>query len=164
LHSLKIKICTRKNDKTQMNKIKKLIHTIPAGIPSVLIVALDAYLSLASHPVPSSIPTFEGADKVVHFLLYFIITLVFTYDYAKHKFPHHTVLNKELLLMVLAMLLGLVMESMQLGFTEERSFEYYDIVANAAGAATGFGVQRLWLMKRFRHFLGSRRHHHRHRH
>lgn len=147
-----------------MTTIKKLIHIIPAGVPSVLAIGLDAYLSLASTPVPSSIPMFEGADKVVHFIMYMAITLVFTYDYAKYKFPHHTKLNMEFMLMTISMLLGLIMESLQLSLTVDRCFEFLDIIANVSGAAAGFLLQRLWLMHKFRKILASGQHQHHHHH
>lgn len=144
--------------------MRKLIHTIPVGVPSALIIILDAYLSLASKPVPTTVHLFEGADKVVHFLLYLVVTLIFIYDYSKFKYPHHTKLNIELVLMAVSMLLGLIMESLQLSLTVDRSFEFLDIVANVSGAAVGFLIQRLWLMHEFRKIHASGKHHHHHHH
>lgn len=135
---------------------KKLILAIPTGLPSALILAADLYLSLTSEPLPSSMPSFDGIDKIYHVLFYFVLTLVFTYDYAKLKFPHHTKLNIELLIVASSMLLGLLLESLQLVMNEGRCFEYYDIAANCAGVIIAFGTQRLWLMHLMRKLLARR--------
>ncbi len=144
-----------------MNYIKKLILKIPAGVLSSVAVALDLYLSLDNDPVPVSFTLFEGADKVVHFTMYLLINLAFLYDYTKYRYPHHTVFNKEMLATCVTMLLGLILEMLQLFMTAGRSYEVLDIVANCCGALTGLLVYRLWLSNLYRKFM--RHHHHYHR-
>ncbi len=144
--------------------MRKIILLIPSGVLSLLVTAAVAYLSLAPDPVGEDFFFFHGADKVAHCLMYLGITLVYTYDLIKACAPHHTKVNKELVVTALAMLLGLVMESAQLGMGLGRSFEATDIAANSMGALMGFGLQRLWLGHHMREFIFPRHHHHHHHH
>lgn len=141
-----------------MKTLRKLILAIPAGIPSTIAIAVILYLSLSNDPVPASFPLFPGADKVVHFFLYAIACSVFLYDYAKYKFPHHTTTERELFIMCLTMLFGLIMEGCQLKFTETRCFEVNDILANSAGAFAAYLLLHYWLLHDIRCFISGKRH------
>lgn len=142
--------------------MKKLILSIPVGVPSIIMTAIVAYLSLSSHPLPQDLNFVLGYDKVCHALLYFVTTLVYTYDYAKKSYPHYTKINIELFIVAVAMLLGLAMESGQLISENMRAFEWGDIAANSFGAILAFIVQYVWLMKEFRKFMSRHHHHHHH--
>lgn len=145
--------------------MKTFLKYIPTGLLSLAVTLLVAYFSLSSDPLGSDLPLFPGADKVAHFLMYFFTTLVYLYDYTRKKFPHHTKANKELLIMVIAMVLGLLMECCQLSLTVDRAFEVEDIVANCSGAAAAFITGHFLLIKWYRNLLKhSHRHHHKRRH
>ena len=150
--------------------MRKLLLLIPAGVLSVIVILAIAYASLSSDPMGiSHIHLFEGADKVMHFLMYFVASVVFITDYAKVRLPHHTRLNAELALTASAMLLGLLMEVGQLVLTpESRSYDILDLVVNCLGALAGFaflrycgGMHRYRRMMLSHHYSGHR---HRHRH
>ena len=149
--------------------MRKLIHAIPAGVPSAILTGIIAYLTLANHPIGEDVPLFEGADKVVHFIMYFALTLTLYYDCAKKKYPHHLTTNCDFLLCSIAMLMGLVFEVGQLA-TKVRCFYYRDIVANCLGALAAGALQHFWLMHYMRKFIRHNRpqyryrHHRRHRH
>ncbi len=147
-----------------MNYIRKIILKIPAGVLSIVAIALDLYLSLASKPVPSDLQLFEGADKVVHLVMYLLITLAFLYDYTKYRHPHHTQASKEVFLACVAMVLGLILEALQLVMSMGRSFEAADIVADCLGAVIALLLYRLWISKLYRKFLRHRHRHHHHKH
>lgn len=144
--------------------MRKLILAIPSGIPSVIMIALVSYFSLTDNPVGATISLFPGSDKVVHFIMYFVTTTTFIYDYTKLKFPHYTVLSKEILITFIAATMGLLMECGQLALSNHRCFEALDIVANTVGAFTAFGVSKFFLIHRFRKFFGRKHHHHHHHH
>lgn len=145
---------------------------IPAGVLSAVVVAAIAYASLSADPMGiSQLHLFAGADKVVHFLMYAVASVVFIVDYAKVRLPHHTRLNVELALTASAMLLGLLMEVGQLVIAPEfRSYDKLDLVVNCLGALAGFAFMRYGGgMHRYRrmmlsHHYSSRRHRRHHRH
>jgi len=68
-------------------------------------------------------------DKIIHFLMYFILVGWFIQLY-------HT-LSSRLLVLLGAVLLGLLIEYLQ-GMTAYRSFDYTDELANSMGAITAF--------------------------
>ena len=144
--------------------MRKLILHIPFGVPSLFITALVSYFSLTNNPVGAALLPFAGADKVAHFIMYFVTTIVYIYDYVRMKYPHHTVLGKEMLITAFAMLVGIVMECGQLAFSNHRCFEVLDLVANCSGALAGFAVQHWWLIKHERKFIGGKHHHHHQHH
>lgn len=72
---------------------------------------------------------FSYSDKMIHFLLYFILAGWFIQLYHK--------LTSRLLVILGAMLLGLLIENLQ-GMTAYRSFDYADELANSMGAITAF--------------------------
>lgn len=140
---------------------KRFILALPTGVPSIITIAVIAYLSLADNPVGADeFALFPGADKLAHFLIYFVAASVFILEYCKKRMPHHTHLNVELALMTCAIILGMIMEAGQLLVPETRDFEVQDIVANTLGAAAGWGAMKVWGMHKFRkHFYYKMRHH-----
>ena len=144
--------------------MRKFLKTIPTGMPSLLALVLLAYLSLAPNPFDvNEVHLFAGADKLVHVLMYGGTTLAFLFDYAKHRLPHHTKINIELALTATAMVIGIVMEILQLVMRLGRSFDFNDMVANCVGAALAMVAAHFWLIPVFRHSM-LRYHHHRHHH
>lgn len=146
--------------------MKTFLRNIPVGTLSVIAIAIIAYLSLARDPLGAShVSLFKHSDKVAHFLMYFMATYAFTIDYAKFKLPHHTKLNHELALMASAMLLGLIMEVLQLTMKIGRGYDIIDILFNCLGAFAGFLHLKWRGLKNFRHImLHSHSHHHHHHH
>jgi len=76
--------------------------------------------------------TFQYKDKVVHFIFYF----VFVYFWAKSL--KNIRFNYTLIILVLALLIGITIEFLQENFTVNRTFDWYDILANSIGAIAGF--------------------------
>ena len=149
-------------------KLAKAIKLVPCGVASVVVLLLIIYVSLSPDPVGiSRFHLMEGADKFVHFLMYFVLCITVIFDYAKTKLPHHISLNPELGLVAFSVLVGFVLELAQLFLQVGRSFEYADIVANASGAVVGFLAEKFWLMHQYRKLMvpvySHRHHHHRRR-
>ncbi|MBF0277601.1 MAG: VanZ family protein [SAR324 cluster bacterium] len=88
------------------------------------------YLSLMSNP--PSVVSFEMADKFHHLLAYLVLMLWFAQIYSPQRF-------KTVAWVLLTM--GILIEILQ-GQTEDRYFEYSDIVANSSGVLLGFFLAR----------------------
>ena len=136
-----------------------IIKHTPPWIPSTAVIAIIGYISLDSDPLSiSHIHLFYGADKIIHFIMYFTLCTVLILDYAKTRLPHHTQLSTEIAFTTLAFALGLIFEVLQGAITENRTFDIYDIVANTSGAVAGFAFLKLWLMHKFRKLKIGRAH------
>lgn len=153
--------------------MKKIINLIPVGLFSALATLLVAYVLLSP---PSSVSfswfhlfDFKYGDKVKHIILFAFLAFAYLYDYTKYRNPHHTRINKELALTVLAGAVGLLTETGQLAMALGRTFEVADIVADVIGAFIAFlymhffGAhllrKNLFSVKR-RHGRKKGRHHH----
>lgn len=151
-----------------MNTIAKFYKAIPVWVTSIIILIIIAYCSLDSNPLDiNSIKLFEGADKVIHFIMYFTLCTAFIFDYAKTRLPHHTKFSSEAAFTTFAFLIGFIMEILQAKISEFRVFDINDIIANTLGAVTALIIIKVWLMHKFRKAmvpLYVRRHHHHHHH
>ncbi len=145
--------------------MKRFLRKLPAGVTSVLITVVVLYFSLSAHPVcADELMWFAGADKMWHFIMYFVVAGVYYLDYAKYKYPHHTKLSGEACAMVTAIVLSGVLEVMQ-GMSGKRSMDICDFYANTCGAVASFLFIKFYFIQVFRKYLksGSRHHHHHHR-
>lgn len=142
--------------------MRKIIRLIPVGVISAIVTALVAYFSLSANPIGAEeIMWFDGADKMWHFILYFIVEMVYFLDYAKFKLPHHTELNGEAMTLASAIVLSGVFELLQ-GLIGSRSMEGADLCANIFGAIAAFLFVKYYLITVFRKYMMPRRHHRHH--
>ena len=91
---------------------------------------------------PKVFKTIGSNDKAIHFVFYFVFVFLWgNYLYSKKKIQ-----NKTLLSIVLAgIILGGTMEVFQELFTDSRTADWYDMLANTTGAICGTII--LWLYK-----------------
>lgn len=147
--------------------MKQFLKKIPVGVLSAIAVVVIAYLSLSSDPLSGMrMHLFPHSDKVTHILMYFFAAIFFLTDYAKFRMPHHTKLNVEAALTAVAILMGLIMEVLQLVMQIGRGYDNLDIAANTIGALLGFAFMRWKGLHEVRVMLShsSHRHHHHHHH
>ncbi|MXN92284.1 hypothetical protein GR160_13725 [Flavobacterium sp. Sd200] len=86
----------------------------------------------------------ENVDKYVHATFYFVFTF-FWFGYIKYK--RALSLNKQLLYVFTgAVLYGILMEICQGLFTNDRSADLKDVVANTSGSA--IAILLFWLINR----------------
>lgn len=108
--------------------LKKWIRLI------VLIFYIFCIISLSLLP-PDDLPKikfFEGFDKVVHFIMYFIFSLIYSwYLYAELK------AKKVYIAFNVAISWGIFMEIIQFEMHIGRNFSWFDIIANCIGAIAG---------------------------
>lgn len=88
------------------------------------------------------IKTIGANDKVVHFVFYF----VFAFLWGNYLFSEKKTQNKTLFsIVIVAVMLGGIMEISQELFTEHRMADWYDMLANTIGVVCG--TITLWLYK-----------------
>lgn len=117
-----------------------------AFVPTIVVLAVITYLSLAQDPVHTQrLHLFEGADKVVHGCMYLALVVVGSYDlYRVGRFS----IGGSLGWMVAAVVWGGVMELLQGAMGLGRSADWLDFAANSCGAVVGF-LLSLHVLPRF---------------
>lgn len=100
-------------------------------ILGIMYIVLIIILSLVRTP-DITLPI-SFTDKIIHFLMYFVLVGWFVQLYQS--------LPKRLLVLLSAVLLGMGMEYLQ-GMTDYRSFDYADGIANAIGACCAFSLAK----------------------
>ncbi len=80
---------------------------------------------------------FEQADKLVHFIFYFILAFTMAYGFNKQMTYVSLKQNLYTLVFILSFVWGGLMELSQKYIFTYRSAEWYDILANSAGAFFG---------------------------
>mgnify|MGYP001566739113 CR=1 FL=1 len=98
----------------------------------ILYICCIAAISLLPPKDLPQIPLFPGADKIIHFLMYLVFSLLFCWALRIEKNYYR------LLFIILATIgWGLFMEIIQLTMRAGRSFSWYDIFANSVGVFVG---------------------------
>ncbi len=141
--------------------MKSFLLSIPKGLPSAVAVLLVLYLTFAPNPFNiNALKFFPFAEQVGHFILYFIVALVFIFDYAKARLPHHSKFNQELALAAVAAVMSLAMEIGLMIYTNGFNYTISNFYAGAVGAALAFIFYHFWLYHPFRHYLYHTIQHH----
>ena len=114
-----------------------------------LYVLLVLYGSLSR--VPDIDMPFDNTDKLIHFLMYFILAGWFVQLYSRR--------SQRIVILGSAILLGIIIEFLQ-GLTAYRSFDMLDALANSIGAISAFllaGTSLALLLERFDNWLYQQR-------
>lgn len=106
------------------------------------------FITYACLTTPANIPkaswlTIEHLDKIVHFIFYFVFTLLLSNAY---RVKVHTVKKAWLYAFATAVVYGILIELCQGLFTNARSADVVDAFANTSGSA--FAVFVLWLFQK----------------
>ena len=127
--------------------MKRFLRKLPVGISSGVMTLIVIYLSLSADPIGADkVMLFEGADKIIHFIMYFVLSSVYYLDYAKFRLPHHTKLNAEAGLTAAAIVFSGLMEIFQ-GLSGARQMDIFDFIANFAGAIAAFLFIKFYFIK-----------------
>ena len=121
---------------------------IPGYQPTVIVIALILFLTLLPRPLgEEDFQLFEGADKVVHFIMFGGLTGTFMYD--RWRAGHPLSLSGALLTATASALFGVDVEILQslmhLGRTGN---DLADILANTLGAFTAILVGYIFIQGR----------------
>ena len=121
----------------------KILDRIPRFLTSVVTAGV-LYLTLAPRPFGSvRIPLFEGADKVVHFMMFFAMAFAYHFDFRRGKKPVDEARLMGWIFVSLSAFGGLI-ELAQWKMRMGRSGDWYDLLADIAGAV--YGIILAWLI------------------
>lgn len=122
----------------------KILDRIPRFLTSAVVTAGVLYLTLAPRPFGSvRIPLFEGADKVVHFMMFFAMAFAYHFDFRRGKKPVDEARLVGWIFVSLSAFGGLI-ELAQWKMRMGRSGDWYDLLADIAGAV--YGIILAWLI------------------
>ena len=122
----------------------KILDRIPRFLTSAVVTAGVLYLTLAPRPFGSvRIPLFEGADKVVHFMMFFAMAFAYHFDFRRGKKPVDEARLMGWIFVSLSAFGGLI-ELAQWKMLMGRSGDWYDLLADIAG--TVYGIILAWLI------------------
>ena len=91
-----------------------------------------AALSLLPPQDLPKIPLFPGADKIIHFLMYLVFSLLFCWALRTERHYYRL-----FLIILVTIGWGILMEFIQLTMHAGRSFSWYDALANSLGVFVG---------------------------
>lgn len=121
-----------------------ILDRIPRFLTSAVVTAGVLYLTLAPRPFGSvRIPLFEGADKVVHFMMFFAMAFAYHFDFRRGKKPVDEARLMGWIFVSLSAFGGLI-ELAQWKMRMGRSGDWYDLLADIAGAV--YGIILAWLI------------------
>lgn len=122
----------------------KLLEKLPRFSASVIVTAAVLYLTLFPKPLGGlRVPLFDGADKVVHFLMFFAMAAAYHFDYRKRSKPVDEARLLGWLFIILSAVGGFI-ELAQWQMHMGRSGDWYDLLADIAGAF--YGLLTAWLL------------------
>ena len=122
----------------------KILDRIPRFLTAAVVTAGVLYLTLAPRPFGSvRIPLFEGADKVVHFMMFFAMAFAYHFDFRRGKKPVDEARLMGWIFVSLSAFGGLI-ELAQWKMRMGRSGDWYDLLADIAGAV--YGIILAWLI------------------
>lgn len=111
-----------------------------------LVYALISYLCLTSHPIPKGVKiwflNFAGADKLVHGILYFTLSITSFFLLYKTK----SLQNRQkviLFAIALPVFFGGIVEILQNYLIPGRSGDIFDFMANSTGVFLGWLIFKL---------------------
>ncbi|MCH5215949.1 MAG: VanZ family protein [Muribaculaceae bacterium] len=114
------------------------ISKIPFGITTFVVVALIMYATLDPNPLPDTeIRLFEGADKVIHTIMFLTLSLALSFDYNKKLFGKYNNITVAIVVGLFSTIFGIAIEFMQDAMAMGRTADIYDAIADAFGAFIG---------------------------
>ena len=112
----------------------KTIKIVYVAVFWTIVVTILSLISIGN--IGESI-AISNKDKYVHFLFYFIFTVLWILFFKYKQFSNFK------LVIFIAIFYGILMEIFQGIFTTTRHADVYDVLANSAGATVAY-----WLMTR----------------
>lgn len=124
---------------------------LPFRYALVLIyVGLIMTLSLIPPQSFPKLPLFEGADKLVHIMMYLVFSVLSSWALKIE-------LYRQRVWLIIPVIIGwgILMEFIQLEMRMGRSFSWYDILANTTGATIGILFYLLVSRSAFKKMIGQ---------
>ena len=135
-----------------MEKFRRALSSLPPLVFSTLTFCVIMWLTLAPRPLGDDAPElFEGADKIVHAIMFWGFSLMITLDYQRKHGWHKVPWGIVVLSSVISFLTGVLVEVAQLNMNMGRGFETGDIIADGIGSLLAsvdwIQFQRYWARK-----------------
>lgn len=123
--------------------ICKLFENVPAYQPTLVVLMAVLYLTLLPQPLgEENIQLFDGADKVVHFIMFGGLTGTYIFD--RYRVSKALDMKGALSVALVCSLLGILIEFLQYAMQMGRGGnDIYDALANTCGAFCAVFVCRL---------------------
>lgn len=118
--------------------MKKYIKLIPTYLASVIITLVLCYLTLVPKPLPNIENPFLHFDKLVHILMFFIVYIIYAFDYIRQERQHTLSFSVLLVILMITILLGGFIELAQGTALIHRGCDIWDFVADSIGAILAF--------------------------
>jgi VanZ family protein len=119
--------------------LKRIIKSSPAYLYTVIVVLAVLYLTLVPKPLPDNdLKLFEGADKVVHAIMFFGVMICMAFDYTRKR--SHVSATPLIGFCIIAIAFGGAIEYIQDWMGLGRSKDIYDFVADSIGAVIALVV------------------------
>lgn len=104
-------------------------------------IAIITFLSLTSfEDLDTGGLNIPHLDKVVHFIFYFVAAILGSLLLRENSEGRLNPLKAAFLAAIFAVIYGIVIEVIQSVFTQNRSGELFDVLANSLGAFCGAGL------------------------
>lgn len=113
-----------------------LKYSLPAILWAVLILILTLFPGQYIPP-PVTLWDFIGVDKIVHAVLFGVLTILLTRGFRKQYTYSRLRYYAALVAVVLSLIYGASTEIIQGNFMKDRYFEFFDMLANATGCILG---------------------------
>ena len=130
-----------------MDRWKPVLTRFPAWTFTFLTLAAILWLTLAPKPLGEEPPPlFEGADKIVHGIMFGGLTSMMLLDWQRKHGWTPTGWVRAMICSSLSSIVGIIIEMAQSSMGLGREFELGDIVSDTVGAFI-FGVGYIFLQK-----------------
>ncbi|MDG5799379.1 VanZ family protein [Marinilabiliaceae bacterium ANBcel2] len=115
---------------------------------TIIIAIAIIFLSLmTSSNVPSSpLINFKGIDKIVHFMMYFSLTMVYLIEKYIYNKDKTVKIKNNFIGILLIILLGGLIEIFQ-PIISNRNSDFYDFIANSAGVISAYIIFKSFNLK-----------------
>lgn len=122
---------------------------------SLIVLLMIVYLSLMKQPSTDGLELFDGADKVVHGIMYFGLSSMIWLDHLRKNKGVPVVRQIVAAAVLFPILWGGLMEIAQKYLTVDRACELMDFIANTTGVIIA-SLFFLSILKYVRQWLGRR--------
>lgn len=120
---------------SKVEKIHRILRPVPHWLLTVVCLLAILYLTLVPDPLgDEEIPLFDGADKLVHGIMFFGLVLCALVDAQRVRGWRPLSLPLISLITLLGMGIGIGIEYLQFHMDLGRGMETADMIADAAGA------------------------------
>ncbi len=121
------------------------MRRVPRWLFTGICLAVILYLTLMPDPLGhNDAPLFPGADKVVHGIMFFGLTLCMLFDALRARGWRRLPLPLTALITLIGIGVGIAIEYIQLAMALGRGFEYPDMIADAFGACVAGALWTLF--------------------